>query len=239
MQVFLFIKQNSTKSSSYLKNMNFKNKINLIIFSLIIGSFLMAFNAQKASARCVDQYGGGQTCYEGELQVNKMVKNPESGNYTDNLYSNDVKYSPDQEIWFRVTIKNTGSDNLSNVEIKDRFPDYVLFDSGNGSWNATDKTLTWKIDNLSPNESKDYEIKGRIVGSGSLPNDAGTYCVNNYAEAKKDGKFASDTAYFCISKKVLGMTSMPKTGANLIWLFTLPILLISVLIFERISKKFN
>jgi uncharacterized repeat protein (TIGR01451 family) len=229
------------KAGSYLKNMNYKNKISLIIFSLLVGSFLMAFNAQKASARCVDQYGGGQTCYEGELQVNKMVKNPESGNYTDNLYSNDVKYSPDQEIWFRVTIKNTGSDNLSNVEIKDKFPDYVLFDSGNGFWNATDKTLSWKIDNLSTNESKDYEIKGKIVGSGSLPNDAGTYCVNNYAEAKKDSKFASDTAYFCISKKVLGMTSMPKTGANLLLTISLliSISIISFISFRKFSRKSN
>lgn len=193
----------------------------------------MAFNAQKASARCVDQYGGGQTCYEGELQVNKMVKNPSTGDYTDNLYSNDVNYSPDQEIWFRVTVRNTGNDNLTGITVKDRLPDYVIFESGTGSWDNS-HTLTWIIDNLSPNESKDYEIKGKIVGSGSLPNDAGTYCVNNYAEAQKDNKGASDTAYFCISKKVLGMTTMPETGANLLLII---FLLTSIPVFGILTIK--
>jgi len=217
--------------------MNYKNKISLIIFSLLTGVLLTAFSAKKVSARCVDLYGGGQTCYEGELQVNKMVKNPSNGDYTDNLYSDNAKYSPDQEIWFQVTVRNTGNDNLTNIDVKDKFPDYVLFDSANGSWNNTDKTLTWKIDNLSPNDSKDYEIKGRIVGSGSLPNDAGTYCVNNYAEAKKDNKSASDTAYFCISKKVLGMTTMPKTGANL--LLTISLLFSTFIIFFISFRKFS
>lgn len=201
----------------------------------------MSINAQKASARCVNQYGGGETCYEGELRVDKMVKRPDNGDYTDNLYSNNPNYSPDQEIWFRVTVKNTGNDNLTNIDVKDKFPDYVLFDSGNGSWNNNDKILTWTIDNLSPNESKTYEIKGRIVGENSLPNDSGTYCVTNYSEAKKDNKSASDTAYFCISKKVLGMTTMPKTGANLL-LYLLLLVLSSGLILQIqkfSSKKSN
>lgn len=217
--------------------MNYKNKINLIIFSLLVGVLLTAFSAKKVSARCVDLYGGGQTCYEGELRVDKMVKNPINNDYADNLYSNNVTFSADQEIWFRVVVKNTGSDNLNDVEVKDRFPDYVFFDSGNGSWNDTDKTLTWKIDSLIPNESKTYEIKGKIVNANSLPNDSGIYCVNNYAEVKKDNKLASDTAYFCISNKVLGMTTMPKTGANLI--LTITLLFSTFIIFFISFRKFS
>jgi uncharacterized repeat protein (TIGR01451 family) len=219
-----------------LKEKHMKNKILLITF---LTALIFGLSSKTVAARCIQQYGGGETCYEGELRLDKVVKNPSTGNYTDNLYASDPNFSADQEIWFRLTVKNTGSDDLNDIEVKDKFPSYVLFVSGPGNWDDANKTLSWKIDHLSPNESKDYEIKGKIVSEGSLPSDSGTYCVTNFGEAKKDSKSASDTSYFCIGKKVLGMTTMPKTGANLIWLLTLPILLFSVLIFERISKKFN
>jgi len=190
-----------------------KNKILLIT---LLTALITIFSSKAAFARCVSQYGGGETCYEGELRLDKVVKNPSTGIYVDNLYSSDPNFSADQEVWFKLNIKNTGSDDLNDVEVKDKFPNYVLFVSGPGSWNDTDKTLTWKIDHLSPGESKDYEIKGKIVGEGSLPTDSGTYCVTNYGEAKKDNKSASDTSQLCITKKVLGITTMPKTGANLI-----------------------
>ncbi|MCJ7804360.1 DUF11 domain-containing protein [Patescibacteria group bacterium] len=210
------------------------------ILGILIILFLTMALVKGVSARCEQQYGGGETCYEGELRLDKVVKNPSSGTYVDNLYSSDPNFSADQEVWFKLNIKNTGSDDLNDIEVKDKFPNYILFVSGPGSWNDSDKTLSWKIDHLSPGESKDYEIKGKIVGEGSLPSDSGTYCVTNYGEAKKDNKSASDTSQLCITKKVLGITTMPKTGANLIWFLTLPILLNFVLIFGfKIHKKFN
>ena len=108
--------------------MNYKNKISLIIFSLLTGVLLTAFNAKKVSARCVDLYGGGQTCYEGELRVDKMVKNPSNGEYTDNLYSDNTKFSPDQEIWFKVTVKNTGKvtgEEVVQLYIRDKIASIV------------------------------------------------------------------------------------------------------------------
>jgi uncharacterized repeat protein (TIGR01451 family) len=195
-----------------------KNKILIISF---LTALIFALGTKVVSARCVQQYGGGETCYEGELRLDKVVKNPSSGTYVDNLFSSDPNFSADQEVWFKLNVKNTGSDDLNDVEVKDKFPSYILFVSGPGSWNDSDKTLTWKIDHLSPGESKDYEIKGQIVGENSLPTDSGTYCVTNYGEAKKDDKSASDTSQLCISKKVLGITYMPKTGANLYLIISL------------------
>ena len=216
----------------------FKKMKNKILLITLLTALITIFSSKAAFARCVSQYGGGETCYEGELRLDKVVKNPSTGNYTDNLYASDPNFSADQEIWFRLTVRNTGSDDLNEIEVKDKFPNYVLFVSGTGNWNDTDKTLSWKIDHLSPNESKDYEIKGKIVGEGSLPSDSGTYCVTNYVEAKKDNKIASDTSQLCISKKVLGMTTMPKTGSNLI----LTILLILATSFTFIlfrTQKFS
>lgn len=206
----------------------FKKMKNKILLITLMTALITIFSSKAAFARCEQQYGGGETCYEGELRLDKVVKNPSSGIYVDNLYSSDPNFSADQDVWFRLTIKNTGSDDLNDVEVKDKFPNYVLFVSGPGSWNDSEKTLSWTIDHLSPNESKDYEIKGRIVSEGSLPNNSGTYCVTNYGEAKKDNKIASDTSQLCISKKVLGMAIMPPTGANLILTM---ILLVSFLTF--------
>jgi len=155
-----------------------KNKILIISF---LTALIFALGTKVVSARCVQQYGGGETCYEGELRLDKVVKNPSSGTYVDNLFSSDPNFSADQEVWFKLNVKNTGSDDLNDVEVKDKFPSYILFVSGPGSWNDSDK-ITWKIDHLSPGESKDYEIKGQIVGENSLPTDSGTYCVTNYGE---------------------------------------------------------
>ena len=217
----------------------FKKMKNKILLITLLTALITIFSSKAAFARCVEQYGGGETCYEGELRLDKAVKNPSSGTYIDNLYASDPNFSADQEIWFRLTVKNTGEDDLNNIEVKDKFPNYVLFVSGPGSWNDSEKTLTWTIDHLSPNESKDYEIKGRIVGEGSLPSDSGTYCVTNYGEAKKDNKIASDTSYFCIGKKVLGMTTMPKTGANLILTIILLILATSFTFILFRTQKFS
>jgi len=191
------------------------------ILGILTVLFLIMALVKGVSARCEQQYGGGETCYEGELRLDKVVKNPSSGTYVDNLYSSDPNFSADQEVWFRLTIKNTSSDDLNDVEVKDKFPNYVLFVSGPGNWDDANKTLSWKIDHLSPGESKDYEIKGKIVSEGSLPTDSGTYCVTNYGEAKKDDKSASNTSQLCITKKVLGITTMPKTGANLYLIISL------------------
>jgi len=204
------------------------------ILGTLTALFLTLAIAKVASARCVDQYGGGQTCYEGELRLDKVVKNPSNGDYTDNLYSSDPNFSADQDVWFRVTVKNTGSDNIINMTVKDKFPNYILFVSGPGTWDDPSKTLTWTIDNLSPGESKDYEIKGKIVSEASLPADSGTYCVTNYAEVKKDDKIASDTSQLCITKKVLGITVMPPTGANL---YLIILLLVSISSFGLIIRK--
>jgi len=200
---------------------------NKIFFALFLTAFIFVLSNKVTLARCEQQYGGGETCYEGELRLDKVVKNPSSGTYVDNLFSSDPNFSADQEVWFRLNIKNTGSDDLNDVEVKDKFPNYILFVSGPGNWDEANKTLSWKIDHLSPGESKDYEIKGQIVGEGSLPTDSGTYCVTNYGEAKKDDKSASDTSQLCIGKKVLGITYMPKTGANLYLIISLLLVIVS------------
>lgn len=200
-------------------------KKNLFIAFLAVLIFI--FGTKAISARCEQQYGGGEICYEGELRLDKTVKNPSTGSYVDNLFSSDPNFSANQEVWFRLTIKNTGSDNLNDIEVKDRFPNYVLFVSGSGNWNDADKTLTWTIDHLSPGESKVYEIKGRIVSEENLPTDSGTYCVTNYGETKKDDKSASDTSQLCITKKVLGISYMPPTGANLYLIISLLVLISS------------
>ena len=56
-----------------------KNKILLIS---LMTALITIFSSKAAFARCVSQYGGGETCYEGELRLDKVVKNPSSGTYT-------------------------------------------------------------------------------------------------------------------------------------------------------------
>jgi len=210
-----------------VKQVFYMKKINLLIKGLIIGGILgLLIFPRIVSGRCVEQYGGGEICYEGEISLDKVVRHPEEDKYVDNLYANNATYSPNQEVIFKLTIKNTGEDDLYDIEVKDFLPDYLYFTSTPDGWD--DKTATWKIDHLSPGESKTYELKAKVVTENDLPEGDGTYCVTNSGEAKKDDKSAGDTSQLCISNKVLGMTTIPKTGNNLIWTI---ILLISALIF--------
>ena len=62
---------------------------NKIFFILFLTAFILAFSHRAALARCEQQYGGGETCYEGELRLDKVVKNPSTGTYVDNLFSSD------------------------------------------------------------------------------------------------------------------------------------------------------
>lgn len=210
-----------------LKQVFCMKKINLLIKGLIIGSILGLLIFPKVVAgRCVEQYGGGEICYEGEISLDKVVRHPEEDKYVDNLYADDSTYTPYQEVIFKLTIKNTGEEDLNDIEVKDFLPDYLYFTSTPDGWD--DKTATWKIDHLNPGESKTYEIKAKVVSENDLPEGDGIYCVTNSGEAKKDDKSAGDTSQLCISKKILGITTIPKTGNNLIWTI---ILLISALIF--------
>lgn len=151
---------------------------------------------------CTPIYGGGQTCVSTEnVVINKTVANPSTNQMVDNLGVNDPKYAPDNLVTFRLNVTNTGGSVLSNVDVKDIFPQYIQFAAGNGSFDAKTKTLSFKIASLGAGETKSFVIQGKVASSDQLPiGDGKTICVINQSSASSAGQTSQDNAQLCIEK---------------------------------------
>lgn len=195
----------------------------IYLFTLSAVEGLVATSA-NANSVCQPQYGGGQTCLPtGNILVNKTVKDPVSGNFVDNLSINDAKFAPEQVVQFRITVTNVGNTSLSNISVKDIFPEFVKFISGVGTFDDASNSLNINVDNLNGNESKTFEIAVQVTTKDRLPNDKGIVCATNQAIASISGIQKSDNSEFCIQKqeqvtkgglKVLTPVEVKKTPAT-------------------------
>lgn len=195
-------------------------KLTTTVLFLAIVSFLVS-KPLNAATRCEPQYGGGEICvYTGELQINKTVWNKNSNFFVDNLGLNDYKFSPGEEITFKLAVTNVGDKKFDVVHVKDTLPDYLEHISGD---------LEFDIYDLEVNETEEREIKARVTGSDNFPDNQSIICVVNSGEVWADDENDSDTSQVCIEKKVLGVTNLPPTGpAN--WQIVLSLSLISSII---------
>jgi uncharacterized repeat protein (TIGR01451 family) len=170
--------------------------ITVLLFVLAI-----SLMAKPALATCDEQYGG--VCKELELQINKEVWDRANSIYKDNLGINDYKFGPDEEITFKLKIKNTGDETFDEVHVKDYLPDYLLQLSGDFDFTLYD---------LDPDEEVEREIKVKVVSADNFPADNSLICVVNTAETWNDNESDKDTSQVCLEKKVLGVTELPPTG---------------------------
>ncbi len=217
---------NVTCQSRFFIGKIMKKIINItIIIFLALAS--LAFNKQtQAEVYCDDQYGGN--CREIELQIDKLIYDPESNNFVDNLGINDYKFGNGEQITFKLKIKNNGEETFKHIDVRDYLPDYVQHLNGD---------LSFEITDLVVNETEEREITVKVVNADKMPEGKSIICVVNKAEAWNGSDSDSDTAQFCIEEKVLGMTTIPKTGANLISAIILLIVAFSFG-FYRIGKSF-
>jgi uncharacterized repeat protein (TIGR01451 family) len=173
---------------------------------LISGLFMAGYSyASYGSVACQPIYGGGETCeYSNKFVLDKKVLNPSSvtkdstGIYVDNLSINDSRYAPGQKVLFELSITNTGNTTLSEITLTDIFPSYVTYISGAGSYDKNTNTLTMKVVNLNPNETRKYILEGKINDASNLPNGQGITCVVNQASATYGNDESKDNSQFCI-----------------------------------------
>ena len=157
-----------------------------------------------AAVRCETQYGGGEVCVRtGELQLDKEVWDVEDGLYVDNMGLADYKFSPGEEITFKLKIKNVGDETFDKVYVKDTLPDYLELISGD---------LSFEISDLTVGETEEREFKVRVVSADKFPSGKSLICVVNSGEAWSGDERDKDTAQVCLEKKVLGVKEFPPTG---------------------------
>ncbi|GIW62078.1 MAG: hypothetical protein KatS3mg089_0930 [Patescibacteria group bacterium] len=188
----------------------FKNILIIITTSLFFNYLTTTVNA-AGQYGCPTQYGG--EC-PGEIAlIKKYVQDPVTKSYEDTLESNGNKFSPEDPVFFKIRVTNTGNETLNNIKIEDQFPDLISFVSGAGKFDNNTKKLSFEIDKLQTGETKEYIVKGKIVASNMLPANESLICVLNKASIIINGQISSDTAQLCIEKPVLGTKT--KGGLNI------------------------
>jgi len=189
-----------------------------------IALFLLMLHVPRYKLHVNGQYGqyGGETPSYSIL-VDKMVGVPtqkkggsQTYNYVDNLSSSDHRFSPNQEVWFKIKVKNISNKNLTSVQVTDYVPQYLMPIEGPGKWNPDNRTITWNAGDFSVNEEKVYYIKMQVYDQSLLPADKGLFCIINKVDAKKDNvAYDDDTAQICIEKQVVGATKVPQAGPEM------------------------
>lgn len=194
--------------------------ISATLFSTITLLSMPALSAY-ADVSCQPIYGGGQTCVQtGNVSVNKTVMNPKNNTLVDNLGINDDKFGPESIVTFQIAVTNTGSAKISRVQVRDIFPQHVDFASGVGNFDGGSKVLSFDVNDLNPNETRTFNIVGKVVKAENLPVSQGTVCVVNQATAKdvtNTGNPSVDNAQLCIQKGIpaTGETTVVETKGGL------------------------
>ena len=162
-------------------------KILLSLFLLGALSFLPS----KAYADCTQIYGGGQTC-SNTFSVQKTT-------------TNGSIFSMSQTVNFQITITNTGSQTISSLNVVDTFPQFLNFVSGPGTFNSSNNTLTYVVNNLNAGQSQSVTVSGKISNS-DVP--AGICLLNNVYAIDNNGSSNTASSQFCI-QNVVNVTPAP------------------------------
>jgi len=168
----------------------------------IVSILLFFFFTQPVFADdplCLPLFGGGQTCQQtNQLTISKEVRNPQTGSYVASLGPNDPLYHPGDSVTFRLTVSNTGKQQLSHITVTDTFPQFVSFVSGSGSFDTKTSTLTFSIDSLAPGTDDVFYIEGKTADANVFPSQPFT-CVANQATASTGNTTAKGNTSFCIT----------------------------------------
>ncbi len=188
-----------------------KTLVGSIFLSLAIIAGLAAVT-KVTGQECQQLYGGGQICPRGEIAIDKLVKNPSTGNFVDNLGTSDPKFAVGQEVTFRLTVKNVSSVTLGTVDVFDILPSELEYVSGpdGATYDANTREIRFAVHDLEANAARDFEVKAKVVGADKLPQDQSLVCVINSGEARIAENTDKDTAQLCIERPIAG--KLPETG---------------------------
>lgn len=191
----------------------FTEKKHLVFAGLITAvlAFSVLLVADKVVAGDCD-YGGG-VCEEPELEVDKLVRNPSTGEFEDHLDSNEYIFSDGEKITFKVRYRNTGDVGVANAVIVDNIPPFIEYASGYGNYNSGTKEFRYDAEYLNGDSDwRDFIMEAKVI-------DEVSECVDNIAHIEVNGtKYDSDSARICVGGKkegeVLGAAAevLPETG---------------------------
>jgi len=194
------------------------NILKIILFAILL--LITVPQQAQASGTCSGFYGGGYKGSEScaRITIDKKVLKPGSKDYVDNLSLLDPKYHSADTVVFQIVVQNTGSEDLTDLQVVDTLPQYVSFVSGAGSYDKNTNKLSFTIASLKAGESQTFYVSTKAADNITFNNN-GTVCTTNNVRAeKKDKAAAEDSSSFCIERvlkvqpPVLGLKETPPTG---------------------------
>lgn len=215
--------------------MNILNKLTIVIF-LSAGIIFSGAVSPVLADSCQPIYGGGVSCPSTNLVINKTVQNPQNNTFVDNLGLNDPKFSNGNTITFHIQVTNSGSTSVNNVQVKDTLPSLVNFTSADqsGSYDSTNRVVTWSAGTLNPNDSRTYTLVGQVT-TNNFPSGQTTVCgssngqnyaVNQSFVTADNQPQQQDNASFCVQTGLTvfpapSVASTPSTGPEALGLLGL------------------
>src|SRR3989338_7428278 len=156
----------------------------LVMFVLVVRE-AKADNAQYGP---YGQYGGNPPTQN--LLIDKMVGKPSATTkggvtdyeYVDNLSPSDPRFAPNQQVYFRIRVKNTGNSKLYNVVLRDTLPSYINPVIGPGSFDANTRIITINVGDIDAGAEQFFYLVGQVFTMDKLPSDKGLFCLVNRAE---------------------------------------------------------
>lgn len=153
-----------------------------------------------AQTACTPLFGGGETCRQhDELNINKEVRTPNGQAFRDNLTDRANYFNPGSTVTFRITIQNKSNGTRTNIKVEDILPNYLTYQSGNGTYDQKNRTFTASIDKLDKGQSRALTLIARISQAPTLPKSPTPLCLINQASVIQDNKIGSDNATVCIA----------------------------------------
>lgn len=190
-----------------------KKLITSFALALMATALFATSSAFAGESNCQIIYGGGQVCTQSvKFTINKLVQSTgKGGAFVENLTINDSKFSAGQTINFKIVVTNTGSTTITNLSVVDSFPQFIGFVSGAGNFDSNSKKLSFTVDSLTPGQSREFIVTGKVVNEELLPSNASTTCVVNTVRATDNsGATADDSAQACIQKNVISTIPAPE-----------------------------
>lgn len=201
--------------------------------ALVYAALIMLFLIAAVSGVHASEYGTYQPPAQSKsILINKLVATPQdnkgngdSGEFVDNLSPTDPRFAPDQHVFFKLIVKNTSDIELTDVEVTDYVPEFLVPVTHPGDYDSDSHQITFNAGDFAVDEEKAYILEMKFVGTGDLSDNTIT-CVVNESKAEADDVSDNDSSQVCVEKPgVSGSTTsestivtIPSTGPELMGL---------------------
>jgi uncharacterized repeat protein (TIGR01451 family) len=175
------------------------------ISTSLIATALFLCAAHPAFAQSYGSYGG--TTPTLELVVNKLVQNPLTGLFVDNLGSTDPNFSPNAVVTYRLVVKNASTVTIEHPIVQDTLPQYLTFKEAtdetgaklSADVNSSTRVITFRFDKMTAGQTKTIDLRATVAARSTFPKDNARFCVTNTVTVDSDTTGSDDDrADMCI-----------------------------------------